>query len=141
MSEPILALEGIEKRFPVDRSLLSWARRRPVRAVTAVDGVSVSVPRGHVLGVVGESGCGKTTLARCMVRLMEPDRGRVLLDGQDLLALPRGDLRRVRKRVQMVFQDPYTSLNSRLTIGQAIGEAARVHGVVSKAHEGAYVER
>jgi oligopeptide transport system ATP-binding protein len=141
VSEPILALEAIEKRFPVDRSLLAWARRKPARAVTAVDGVSVSVPRGHVLGVVGESGCGKTTLARCMVRLMEPDGGRVLLDGQDLLALPRSDLRRVRKRIQMVFQDPYTSLNSRLTIGQAIGEAARVHGVVSKEREDTYVER
>jgi oligopeptide transport system ATP-binding protein len=141
MSEAILTIEGIEKRFPVDRSLRAWAQRRPVRAVTAVDGVSVSVPRGQVLGVVGESGCGKTTLARCVVRLTEPDGGRVLLDGRDLLTLPRRDLRRVRKRIQMVFQDPYTSLNSRLTIGDAIGEAARVHGVVPKSGEQAYVER
>jgi oligopeptide transport system ATP-binding protein len=141
MTEPVLVVEGLEKHFPVHRSMISWARRRPKRRVTAVDGVSISVPRGHVLGVVGESGCGKTSLARCVVRLSEPDAGRVTLDGQDVLARSAGDLRRLRKRIQMVFQDPYTSLNPRLTIGDAIGEAARVHEVVPRSEEAAYVER
>ena len=141
MSQPLLSVEDLHKRFPLDRSLYAWARREPARTVTAVDGVSLSVPRGHVLGIVGESGCGKTTLARCMLRLIDADSGRVMFDGRDLLELPRGELRRMRRRIQMVFQDPYTSLNSRLTVGSAIGEAARVHGVVVTGEESAYVDQ
>ena len=136
----VLEVENLQKHYPVARSVAAWLARRPPRAVTAVDGVSFSIPRGHVLGVVGESGCGKTTLARCVVRLVEPDGGHVRLDGQELLALPRGQMRATRKRIQMVFQDPYTSLNPRLTIGSAIGEAARVHGEVERSGEKAYVE-
>ena len=136
----ILEVSELRKRYPVARSLAGWLARRPAGAVTAVDGVSLSVPRGHVLGIVGESGCGKTTLARCVVRLVEPDGGTVRLDGQELLTLSRAEMRSTRKRIQMVFQDPYTSLNPRLTIGSAIGEAARVHGVVDRAGEKAYVE-
>jgi oligopeptide/dipeptide ABC transporter ATP-binding protein len=141
VTAPVLVVEDLEKHFPVDRSVLARALRRPGRRVTAVDGVSISVPRGHVLGIVGESGCGKTTLARCIVRLSDPDSGSVTLDGQDFLAHNRRDLRRLRKRIQMVFQDPYTSLNPRLTIGDAIGEAARVHKVVTRSDEAAYVTR
>jgi oligopeptide transport system ATP-binding protein len=138
-STPLLAIDGLQKRFVMERSLGGWLRREPARAVTAVDGVSLAVSRGQILGIVGESGCGKTTLARCVLRLTEPDEGTVRLDGDDLLTLPRGHLRAMRKRIQMVFQDPYTSLNPRLTIGEAIGEAARVHGVVDRSREKAYV--
>jgi oligopeptide/dipeptide ABC transporter ATP-binding protein len=139
-SDPILTIEGLRKRFVVGRSPLQWARRQRPRALTAVDGVSLELHRGEVLGVVGESGCGKTTLARCVLRLVEPDEGSIRLDGCDLLALSRGELRAARKRVQMVFQDPYASLNPRMTIGAAIGEAARVHRLVDAAGERRYVE-
>src|SRR4051794_2349567 len=103
MNESVLTVQNLHKGFPVDRSLLAWARREPLRRVTAVDGVSIEVPRGHVLGIVGESGCGKTTLARCIVRLSEPDDGSVMLNGRALHTLGRGELRAARKQIQMVF--------------------------------------
>jgi oligopeptide transport system ATP-binding protein len=139
VTPPVLSVEGLEKRFPVARPLSSRLRRQPPQAVTAVDGVSLYVERGRILGVVGESGCGKTTLARCMVRLVEPDAGTIHVDGTDVRALEGGELRRMRGRIQMVFQDPYTSLNPGLTIGAAIGEAARVHGTAERGQEDEYV--
>jgi oligopeptide/dipeptide ABC transporter ATP-binding protein len=135
----VLTVSDLHKSFPMARSLSDIARRRPPRILRAVDGVSLEVRRGEVLGIVGESGCGKTTLAHCIMRLTPPDTGSVRLDDTDFLGLGRTDLRRARRRIQMVFQDPYTSLNPRRTIGDAIGEAALVHGVATKQDVAAYV--
>jgi oligopeptide/dipeptide ABC transporter ATP-binding protein len=126
---PLLAARGLVKHFPVRRGLLG--RRRGV--VRAVDGVDLEVARGECLALVGESGSGKTTVGRCLVRLVEPDGGEVRFDGEDLLALAGGELRRRRRRFQMVFQDPDGSLNPRRTVGQAIAEPLAVHGLGDRA--------
>jgi oligopeptide/dipeptide ABC transporter ATP-binding protein len=137
--ERVLTVSDLHKSFPMARSLSNIARRRAPRILRAVDGVSLEVRRGEVLGIVGESGCGKTTLAHCIMRLTPPDSGSVRLDDTDFLGLGRSDLRRARRRIQMVFQDPYTSLNPRRTVGDAIGEAALVHRVATKRDVDAYV--
>ncbi len=133
LSAPLLEATGLCKRFPLRRSALDWARRRPAPALRAVDGVSLAVRRGETLGVVGESGCGKSTLARCLVRLHEPDAGAIRLEGRDALALTGAARRAFNRRVQMVFQDPYGSLNPRLRVGDALAEALAVHRVVARA--------
>ncbi|HET6221629.1 MAG TPA: oligopeptide/dipeptide ABC transporter ATP-binding protein [Dongiaceae bacterium] len=124
---PLLAVRDLSKWFAMHRSTLDVLQRRPATRLTAVAGVSFEVRRGETLGIVGESGCGKSTLARCLVRLYEPEGGSVHFDGQDVLALDGAGRRRYHRRVQMVFQDPYSSLNPRLTIGQALAEAIRFH--------------
>jgi len=133
LSAPLLEATGLCKQFPMRRSALDWARRRPAPVLRAVDGVSLTLHRGETLGVVGESGCGKSTLARCLVRLHEPDAGAIQLEGQDVLALTGSARRTYNRRVQMVFQDPYGSLNPRLRIGDALAEALAVHRVVQRA--------
>jgi oligopeptide/dipeptide ABC transporter ATP-binding protein len=133
LNQPLLEATDLTKRFPMRRSALDWVRGRPVPALRAVDGVSLSVRRGETLGMVGESGCGKSTLARCLVRLHEPDSGTIRLEGHDALALTGAARRTYNRRVQMVFQDPYGSLNPRLRVGDALAEALSVHRVVERA--------
>jgi oligopeptide/dipeptide ABC transporter ATP-binding protein len=122
-----LAVRELSKEFVARRSTLDVLQRRPAKRLSALTGVSFEVKRGETLGIVGESGCGKSTLARCLVRLYQPDGGRVHFDGQDVLTLHGAERRRYHRRVQMVFQDPYSSLNPRHTIGQVLGEAIRFH--------------
>ena len=131
---PLISVEAISKRFAVSsRSLIDVVRGRPPVAVQAVDAVSFTVARGETLGIVGESGCGKSTLARLLVRLFEADDGRLRFEGRDVQALSGEERRRYNRRVQMIFQDPYGSLNPRLRVGACLAEALSVHRIVEPA--------
>lgn len=124
---PILTVENLIKRFVLRRTLRDRFARRPGLVHTAVDDVSFQLARGEVLGLAGGSGSGKTTLARMLIRLVEPDGGRIHFRGSDVRAAKGRSLREVRRQMQMVFQDPYSSLNPRMSVGAAILEAGRVH--------------
>jgi len=123
VAEPLLEVTDLKKHFPIKRGLLS----RTVGQVRAVDGVSFSIQAGEVLGLVGESGCGKTTTGRCILRLIEPTSGSVRFEGREVTTLGRRALRSLRREMQIVFQDPYSSLNPRLTVGSMLGEALAIH--------------
>ena len=125
-SEPILRVENLVKHFEVGGGLFGG---RPA-VVKAVDGVSFEIGRGETLGLVGESGCGKTTTGRCILRLEPPTGGRVIFEGRDLSTLSDGEMRGMRRRMQVIFQDPYSSLNPRMTVGQIIAEPLAVHRIV-----------
>jgi oligopeptide/dipeptide ABC transporter ATP-binding protein len=125
VSDPLLEVQGLTKHFPVTAGL--FGRRTGV--VKAVDGVSFAINPGLTLGLVGESGCGKTTTGRLILRLEEPTAGNILFEGRDLAALPPAALRGLRRRFQVIFQDPYASLNPRMTVGQIVGEPMQVHGL------------
>ncbi len=131
MARPLLEVRDLVKHFPLPHSLIDVALRRPPETVRAVDGVSLTLERGKTLGLVGESGCGKSTLGRCILRLYDADRGEVRFDGVDLTRLREGDLASYRKRIQVVFQDPYSSLNPRQTIAKTLLEVLDVHGIGS----------
>ena len=133
MSDVVLSAENVSKDFAFSRSLLDVVRGAPVKAVHALNGVSLDVRRGETLGIVGESGCGKSTLARCLVRLHDCDGGRVVYDGTDISTLSGADRRAFNAKVQMIFQDPYSSLNPRMTVRQILAEALHVHKMRPKA--------
>ena len=124
--ELILEVRDLVKHFEVGGGLFGG----PPGVVKAVDGVSFSIRRGETLGLVGESGCGKTTTGRCILQLERPTSGQVIFEGVDLTKLGQVELRAVRRRVQVIFQDPYSSLNPRMTVGQIIAEPLGVHGIV-----------
>jgi oligopeptide/dipeptide ABC transporter ATP-binding protein len=124
--EPLLELEDLHVHFPVGKNTLPWKKEeRPV--VRAVDGVTLTVHKGETLGLVGESGCGKSTTGLAALRLEEPTSGRVVFDGEDVTAMSKKELRRFRRRAGMVFQDPYASLDPRRPVGETVGEALDIH--------------
>jgi peptide/nickel transport system ATP-binding protein len=126
VSEPLVEVRDLVKHFPITSGILI---QRQVGAVHAVDGVSFDVMRGETLGIVGETGCGKSTTARLITRLLEPTSGTISFDGKDISHLSAGQVKPLRKEMQMIFQDPYSSLNPRKTVGSIIGEPFRIHGL------------
>lgn len=123
----LMDIRNLTKTFPVRRSLLERWQRQPMKKVRALSDVNLDVRKGETLGIVGESGCGKSTLARCLVRLYDADAGSVTYEGQDVLALRGTTLRDYNRRVQMIFQDPFSSLNPRMTVRQVLREVLSVH--------------
>jgi oligopeptide transport system ATP-binding protein len=135
MSEPLLRVRNLVKHFPVKTGFLS----RGIDRVHAVDGVSFEIAAGETLGLVGESGCGKTTTGRCILRLVEPTAGEVWFDGQNVMSADRRQLQALRRSMQIIFQDPYASLDPRMTVGAIVGEALSIHHLAADA--GAYEDR
>jgi len=136
VAEYLLEVEDLKKYFPVRGGTFSrvrnWAK--------AVDGVSFGIYPGETLGLVGESGCGKTTTGRCILRLIEPTGGRVTFSGKDVLSCNRREMRQLRREMQIIFQDPYGSLNARMTVGDIIGEGLTIHGIAGGKERQARVE-
>ena len=131
MKEKILEVRDIKKYFPIKGGFL----QKTIANVKAVDGVSFDVLRGETIGLVGESGCGKSTLGRTIVRLYEPTEGEIIFNGQDISGFKGQDLKHLRKQMQLIFQDPYSSLNPRMNVSTIVGEAMLAHGIVKKGPE------
>ena len=136
-SEYLLEVDNLVKWFPIKSSIF----KRTIGNVKAVDGVTFKIRRGETMGLVGESGCGKSTCGRTILRLQEKTSGEVRLNGQDIFALSKEELRKLRPRMQIVFQDPYSSLSPRLPIGEIIGEAVREHNIVPPEEFDDYITR
>src|SRR5207244_15749 len=128
--DELLVVEDLKKHVAVTGGIIF---RRQIAAVKAVDGVSFSVRQGETLGVVGESGCGKSTMARCIMRLLDPTAGRIVFDGRDITRLSRAEMRPYRREMMMIFQDPYASLNPRKRVGFIVAEALEVHKMGTEA--------
>ncbi|HWB50542.1 MAG TPA: ABC transporter ATP-binding protein [Stellaceae bacterium] len=123
---PLVELRGLKMHFPITEGIIA---RRQVGEVKAVDGVNLTIGRGETLGLVGESGCGKTTMGRCILRLETPTAGSIFYDGVDIAGLDRRALTALRRRIQVIFQDPYSSLNPRQKVGTILSEPMKVHGI------------
>jgi oligopeptide/dipeptide ABC transporter ATP-binding protein len=134
---PLVDVRGLVKHFPVKGGIL----QRQIATVQAVDDVSFEIRRGETLGLVGESGCGKTTVGRLLLRLIDPTAGQILFDGQDITTLQGKHLKPYRRRMQLIFQDPYASLDPRTPIGESIGEGLRIHGIGNGQERTAKVRR
>jgi len=135
--QPLVEVRGLKKYYPVRQALTG----RSKGLVKALDGVDLSVQSGEVLGLVGESGCGKSTLARQILRLEEPTAGEIYFQGQDILSLAGPELKALRREMQVIFQDPFSSLNPRLTVGQIVGEPLVIHGLGSRSQRQEEVDR
>lgn len=134
-SEYILEVENLNKYFPIKKNLFG----KPLTLLRAVNNVSFKVKRGTTIGIVGESGCGKTTLGRTVLRLYDTDGGKIIFNGDDITKLNRNKMRKYRTQIQLIFQDPYSSLPPRMTVGGIIGEAVKVHKIVPKKEHSEYV--
>ncbi|MEP7290437.1 MAG: ATP-binding cassette domain-containing protein, partial [Chloroflexota bacterium] len=137
--EAIVQVRGLKKYFPITAGLIF---QRQVGNVKAVDDVSFDIFKGETLGLVGESGCGKSTTGRTVLQLYKPTEGSVVFEGQELTTLPPSELRKARRRMQMIFQDPFASLNPRMSVGNIVSEPLRIHKVIdNKAELQEYVEQ
>src|SRR5687767_28118 len=134
---PLVRIDGWRKSFPIRGGIL----QRTVSEVRAVDGVDIVIGRGETLGLVGESGCGKTTVGRLLLRLIEPTSGSIRFDGQEITKISGSALKPFRRRMQIIFQDPYASLDPRTPIGDSIGEGLRIHGLGTGPERRRKVER
>ncbi|MEA2011452.1 MAG: oligopeptide/dipeptide ABC transporter ATP-binding protein [Actinomycetota bacterium] len=137
MTESLVEIRDLVKQFPVKSGLL----QRETATVDAVDGVNLDIKKGESIGLVGESGCGKTTLGRMLVRLLEPTSGSITFDGQDITHLKGSDIKPFRKKVQIIFQDPFSSLDPRTQVGDSISEGLRLHGIGNRKERRDRVDR
>lgn len=131
MNNPLLEVENLKTHFPIKKRFL----KKEKQFVKAVDGLNFYVNKGETLGIVGESGCGKSTMGRSILRLIEPTEGRIIFQGKEITSLNDKDLRKMRGEMQIVFQDPYASLNPKMTVGAILGEALQTHGIVQGSKE------